>query len=165
MPSKTVGYVEPLEDRVLADKIKNSISRLANKHNFKELSFVHEIKLEDFYYTHWHGRKIFEVFNGLEAGDNLIVNEFSSLSNSFYESFYIARQIIDKGINLYSCHEKIRLNNLSLNKIASKFLVLNKNQSNQWKENKMQIGYMRISKNNGSQKFNIQGISKNCFKK
>ncbi len=125
MPNKTVGYIEYSREENLINKIKTNILELANKNNFGKVNFVYETKLRDFYYTHWHDRKIFEVFNGLEAGDNLIINNFSSFSNSFFETFYIARQIINKGISLYSCKEETELDSYFLNKKILENLSIN----------------------------------------
>lgn len=81
------------------EKNKTDILSLANHHNLGQVKFFEE-KVSG--KISWHKRKIAQIIEDLNKGDNLIVSEMSRLGRSMLECMEILSIAMERGIHVYS---------------------------------------------------------------
>lgn len=95
----TIAYlrIAPIEQDL--EKEKLALSKLADNKSLGQVIFVEEeIKRA----TSWKNRQIATVIEKLDAGDNLIATNLSSLGRSTLEIMHILVATLDKNINIYT---------------------------------------------------------------
>ncbi len=79
---KTVAYIRVSTSDQDVEKNRSELLMLAHKNNLGEVEFVDEVISGK---VSWHKRKIANVINSLQKGDNLIISELSRLGRSMLE--------------------------------------------------------------------------------
>ena len=114
--AKTIGYLRVSTiDQDIA-KNKADILTLANSKNLGKVHFSEE-KVSG--KVPWRKRKIAEILEGCQNGDNIIVSELSRLGRSMLECMEILSIATQKGINLYAVKGNWHLNNTIQSKIIA----------------------------------------------
>ena len=98
-PHKTVAYLRVSTIDQDIEKNKGEILKLANDKNLGKVHFVEE-KISG--KVSWRQRKIAELLEKLNSGDNILVSELSRLGRSMLECMEILSIATQKGINIYS---------------------------------------------------------------
>lgn len=113
---KTIGYlrVSTLEQDL--KKNKTDIIFLSNDNNLGTVSWVEE-KVSG--KVHWKKRKIAQILEELQKGDNLIISELSRLGRSMLECVEILSIALQKEINIYSVKGNWKLDNSIQSKIVA----------------------------------------------
>ncbi len=97
--TKTIAYLRVSTDEQDLKKNKADILHLANE---KSLGKVHWVEETISGQVSWRKRKIAQVLDTLQAGDNLIVSELSRLGRSMLECMEILSIATDKKVHLYA---------------------------------------------------------------
>src|SRR5947199_806452 len=97
--AKTVAYLRVSTDEQDLKKNKADILHLANEKSLGKVQWVEETVSGQ---ISWRTRKIAQVLDTLQAGDNLIVSELSRLGRSMLECMEILSIATDKKIHLYA---------------------------------------------------------------
>ncbi len=97
--TKTVAYLRVSTDEQDLKKNKADILHLANEKNLGRVQWVEEIVSGQ---VSWKKRKVAQVLETLQAGDNLLVSELSRLGRSMLECMEILSIATDKKIHLYA---------------------------------------------------------------
>ena len=114
--AKTIGYLRVSTiDQDIA-KNKADILTLANSKNLGKVHFSEE-KVSG--KVPWRKRKIAEILEGCQNGDNIIVSELSRLGRSMLECMEILSIATQKGINLYAVKGNWHLDNTIQSKIIA----------------------------------------------
>jgi DNA invertase Pin-like site-specific DNA recombinase len=96
---KTIGYLRvSTADQDLA-KNKADILKLANDKDLGKVQFVEEMVSGR---VSWKKRKVAELLDGCNAGDNILVSELSRLGRSMLECMEILSIALERGINVYA---------------------------------------------------------------
>ncbi len=115
-PIKTVAYLRVSTIDQDLDKNKSEILKLANS---LELGNVHFIEEKVSGKVSWRKRKIAEIMDTAEKGDNIIVSELSRLGRSMLECMEILSIASQKGINIYAVKGSWRLDSSIQSKIIA----------------------------------------------
>ncbi len=97
--TKTVAYLRVSTDEQDLKKNRADILHLANEKNLGRVHWVEETISGQ---VSWRKRKIAQVLETLQAGDNLLVSELSRLGRSMLECMELLSIATDKHINLYA---------------------------------------------------------------
>lgn len=97
--SKTIGYLRVSKSDQDIEKNKAYILKLANDKQLGTVRFIEE-KVSG--KIPWRRRKIAEIFQELQQGDNILVSELSRLGRSMLECMEILSVSTQKEINVYS---------------------------------------------------------------
>lgn len=114
--STTVAYLRVSTVDQDIEKNKTDILRLANNKAFGTVQFVEE-KVSG--KVSWKKRKIREIIEELQGGDNLIVSELSRLGRSMLECMEILSIALQKGISVYAVKGGWQLDNTIQSKIIA----------------------------------------------
>jgi DNA invertase Pin-like site-specific DNA recombinase len=96
---KTIDYLRvSTADQDLA-KNKADILKLANDKDLGKVQFVEETVSGR---VSWKKRKVAELLDGCNAGDNILVSELSRLGRSMLECMEILSIALERGINVYA---------------------------------------------------------------
>ena len=114
--SKTIAYLRVSTIDQDIDKNKAAILALANTKVLGHVQFVEE-KISG--KISWKKRKIADVLETSEKGDNIIVSELSRLGRSMLECMEILSIASQKGINIYAVKGDWQLNNSIQSKIIA----------------------------------------------
>jgi len=114
--SKTIGYlrVSTLEQDL--EKNKADILFLANAKNLGQVEFIEE-KISG--KISWRKRKIANILEELNKGDNIVVSELSRLGRSMLECMEILSIATHKGINVFAIKGDWQLGNNIQSKIIA----------------------------------------------
>ena len=99
MRTKTIAYLRVSTIDQDLDKNKSDILRLANDKSLGKVIFVEEKASGT---ISWHKRKIAEIIEDLQIGDNLIVSELSRLGRSMLECMEILSICSQKGVRIFA---------------------------------------------------------------
>lgn len=113
---KTVAYLRVSTIDQDIDKNKSAILALANH---KVLGHVHFVEEKVSGKVSWKKRKIAEILDTAQKGDNIIVSELSRLGRSMLECMEILSIATQKGINIYAVKGDWQLNNSIQSKIIA----------------------------------------------
>lgn len=113
---KTIAYLRVSTIDQDIDKNKAAILALANS---KVLGHVHFVEEKVSGKVSWRKRKIAEILDTAEKGDNIIVSELSRLGRSMLECMEILSIATQKGINIYAVKGDWQLNNSIQSKIIA----------------------------------------------
>ncbi len=113
---KTIAYLRVSTIDQDIEKNKNDILRLANEKRFGNVEFIEE-KVSG--KVSWKKRKIYEVFQKIEKGDNIIVSELSRLGRSMLECMEILSIASQKEVNVYAIKGNWHLDNSIQSKIIA----------------------------------------------
>jgi DNA invertase Pin-like site-specific DNA recombinase len=105
---KTIAYLRVSTVDQDIEKNKNDILRLANEKKLGNVEFVEE-KVSGM--VSWKERKLYDVFQSLEKGSNLLLPELSRLGRSMLEIMEILSIATSKGINIYAVKGNWQLDN------------------------------------------------------
>lgn len=115
--AKTTAYLRVSTIDQDLDKNKADILKLAHSLELGHVLFVEE-KISGS--VSWKKRKIKEIIDTAEKGDNIIVSELSRLGRSMLECMEILSIVSQKGINIYAIKGDWKLTN----EIQSKLIAM-----------------------------------------
>lgn len=113
---KTIAYLRVSTAEQDLEKDKSSILHLANDKNLGKVHFIEE-KISGT--ISWKKRKIFQIIEDLQSGDNLIVSELSRIGRSMLEIMQVLSLALEKGINVYAIKGNWQLDNSIQSKIVA----------------------------------------------
>lgn len=113
---KTTAYLRVSTIDQDIEKNKAAILSLANS---KELGKVHFVEEKVSGKISWRNRKIAEILEAADKGDNIIVSELSRLGRSMLECMEILSIATQKGINIYAVKGDWQLTNSIQSKIVA----------------------------------------------
>lgn len=113
---KTIAYLRVSTNDQDLEKNKAEILNLANDKDLGKVYFIEE-KISG--KVNWKKRKIAEILEELDKGDNIIVSELSRLGRSMLECMEILSISTQKGINIYSVKGNWNLDNTIQSKIIA----------------------------------------------
>lgn len=113
---KTIGYLRVSTVDQDIDKNKADILKLGNTNDLGKIHFVEERISGK---VSWRNRKIADIMEELQAGDNLVVSELSRLGRSMLECMEILSIASQKGINIYAVKGDWQLGNSIQSKIIA----------------------------------------------
>ena len=105
--NKVIGYLRVSTIDQNTEKNENAILKFANDHDLGKVEFVSE-KVSGA--KSWKNRKLTEVVEKLQTGDNLIVPELSRLGRSLVEVLEVLNILSGKEVKVYSVKENFQLN-------------------------------------------------------
>lgn len=114
--AQTTAYLRVSTTDQDLEKNKAEIYKLANDKDLGKVFFVEE-KVSG--KTSWRKRKIAEILENSEEGDNIIVSELSRLGRSMLECMEILSIASQKGINIYAVKGNWNLDNTIQSKIIA----------------------------------------------
>lgn len=115
-PIKTVAYLRVSTIDQDLEKNKADILKLANS---LELGHVHFVEEKISGQITWKKRKIAEIMDAAEKGDNIIVSELSRLGRSMLECMEILSIASQRGINVFAVKGGWRLDGSIQSKIIA----------------------------------------------
>jgi DNA invertase Pin-like site-specific DNA recombinase len=113
---KTVAYLRVSTQDQDVEKNKSELLMLAHKHNLGKVEFVEEIVSGK---VSWKKRKIAQVVDVLNKGDNIILSELSRLGRSMLEVMEILSVCNQRGICIYALKGNWTLNSSIQSKIVA----------------------------------------------
>ncbi len=113
---KTIAYLRVSTIDQDIEKNKSAILALANS---KVLGHVHFVEEKVSGKVSWKKRKIAEILETTQKGDNIIVSELSRLGRSMLECMEILSIATQRGINVYAVKGDWQLNNSIQSKIVA----------------------------------------------
>ena len=113
---KTIAYLRVSTIDQDHEKNKADILKLAQSKELGQVTFIEE-KISGT--VSWKKRKIFEVIDELQTGDNILVSELSRLGRSMLDCMEILSIATQKGINIYSVKGNWQLDNSIQSKIIA----------------------------------------------
>jgi DNA invertase Pin-like site-specific DNA recombinase len=113
---KTIAYLRVSTIDQDIEKNKAAILHLANSKLLGHVQFVEE-KISG--KVSWKKRKIADILETAQKGDNIIVSELSRLGRSMLECMEILSIATQKGVNLYAVKGDWQLNNSIQSKIIA----------------------------------------------
>jgi DNA invertase Pin-like site-specific DNA recombinase len=113
---KTIAYLRVSTIDQDIEKNKAAILHLANSKLLSHVQFVEE-KVSG--KISWRKRKIADILDTAQRGDNIIVSELSRLGLSMLECMEILSIATQKGINIYAVKGDWQLNNSIQSKIVA----------------------------------------------
>ena len=105
--SKNIGYIRV---STIEQNLENQKAQVLNFANHKKLGNVDFIQIKISSSKKDSDRKITELIDSLNPGDNLIVVELSRLGRSVVNVITIINALIDKGINIFIIKEGLEIN-------------------------------------------------------
>ena len=105
--SKNIGYIRV---STIEQNLENQKAQVLNFANHKKLGNVDFIQIKISSSKRDSDRKITELIDSLNPGDNLIVVELSRLGRSVVNVITIINTLIDKGINIFIIKEGLEIN-------------------------------------------------------
>jgi DNA invertase Pin-like site-specific DNA recombinase len=96
---KTIGYLRVSTADPDRAKNKADILKLANDKDLGKVQFVEETVSGR---VSWKKRKVAELLDDCNAGDNILVSELSRLGRSMLECMEILSIALERGINVYA---------------------------------------------------------------
>jgi DNA invertase Pin-like site-specific DNA recombinase len=114
--NKTVAYLRVSTIDQDIEKNKADILNLANDKGLGKVYFVEE-KVSG--KVPWRNRKIAEIMENLQNGDNILVSELSRLGRSMLECMEILSIATQKGINIYAVKGNWQLDHSIQSKIIA----------------------------------------------
>jgi DNA invertase Pin-like site-specific DNA recombinase len=113
---KTIAYLRVSTIDQDIEKNKAQILKLAND---KDLGRVHFIEEKASGKISWRKRKIADVLEDLQDGDNIVISELSRLGRSMLECMEILSIATQKGINVYAVKGSWQLDHSIQSKIVA----------------------------------------------
>ena len=113
---KTIAYLRVSTIMQDLEKNKMDILKLANEKKLGHVEFIEEQVSGK---VSWKNRKIFNIVEESENGDNIIVSELSRLGRNMLEVMEILSICSDKKINIYSVKGGWSLDNTIQSKIIA----------------------------------------------
>src|SRR6266581_2620628 len=113
---KTIAYLRVSTIDQDIEKNKAAILRLANS---KMLGHVHFVEEKVSGKVSWRKRKIADIVETAQKGDNIIVSELSRLGRSMLECMEILSIATQRGINIYAIKGNWQLDNSIQSKIIA----------------------------------------------
>jgi len=113
---KTTAYLRVSTLHQDHEKNKSDILQLSNDKLLGNVKFIEEQVSGK---ISWRKRKIYEIIETLERGDNLIVSELSRLGRNMLEVMEILSICSERGINVYSVKGNWNLDNTIQSKIIA----------------------------------------------
>ena len=114
---KTITYLRVSTIDQDIEKNKADILKLANDKDLGRVNFIEEKASGK---ISWRKRKIADVLEDLQDGDNIVISELSRLGRSMLECMEILSIATQKGINVYAVKGNWQLDH----SIQSKIVVL-----------------------------------------
>jgi DNA invertase Pin-like site-specific DNA recombinase len=114
--SKTIAYLRVSTIDQDVEKNKNDILRLANDKDLGKVLFVEE-KVSGT--VSWKKRKIAQILDELEVGDNLLLSELSRVGRSMLEIMQVLTLAMEKQINVYAVKGNWQLDDSIQSKIVA----------------------------------------------
>jgi DNA invertase Pin-like site-specific DNA recombinase len=114
--SRTTAYLRVSTAEQDLQKNKADILFLANEKNLGKVDFVEETISGR---VSWKKRKIAEVLENLEEGDNLLVSELSRIGRSMLEIMEVLSVAAQKKVNVYAVKGDWKLDNSLQSKIMA----------------------------------------------
>ncbi len=96
--SKTYAYIRVSTDKQDLENQKFAILQYANNKKLGNIEFVEEAVSGR---ISWKNRKLKDLIEQLQKGDNLIVAELSRLGRSMLEIMELLNLLLQKGVNIY----------------------------------------------------------------
>ncbi len=113
---KTIAYLRISTTDQDIEKNKADILHLANDKNLGQVHFVQETVSGT---ISWKKRKIANIIERLQQGDNLIVSELSRIGRSMLEIMQVLSIAMDKGIHIYAIKGNWKLDDSLQSKIMA----------------------------------------------
>ena len=98
------------------DKDKAAILNFSNERDLGQVEFIKEMASGT---ISWRKRKIAEIIDTLDKGDNFIVSELSRIGRSMLEIMQVLSLCLEKEVNVYSIKGNWELNNSLQSKIIA----------------------------------------------
>ena len=95
---KTYAYIRVSTDKQDLENQKFTILQYANNKKLGNVEFIEEAVSGRIY---WKNRKLRDLIDNLQSGDNLIVAELSRLGRSMLEIMELLSILLRKGVNVY----------------------------------------------------------------
>lgn len=112
--TKTIGYLRVSTIDQDIEKNKADILNISNDKNLGQVQFIEE-KISG--KISWRKRKIADILENLQTGDNIIISELSRLGRSMLECMEILSIASQKGVNIYAVKGNWQLDNTIQSKI------------------------------------------------
>jgi len=96
--SKTYAYIRVSTDKQDLENQKFAILQFANNKKLGNVKFIEEAVSGR---ISWKNRKLKDLIDNLQSGDNLIVAELSRLGRSMLEIMELLSILLRKGVNVY----------------------------------------------------------------
>jgi len=96
--SKTCAYIRVSTDKQDLENQRYAILEYANEKKLGNVEFVEEAVSGK---VSWRNRKLKDLIDNLQKGDNLIVAELSRLGRSMLEIMELLNILLSKGVNVY----------------------------------------------------------------
>ena len=116
MSGKTFAYLRVSKLEQDLEKNKMDILKLANEEQLGQVHFVEE-KISG--KVSWRKRKIADIVDNAQPGDNLLVSELSRLGRSMLECIEILSVATEKGLHIYAVKGNWRLDGSIQSKIIA----------------------------------------------
>jgi len=113
---KTIAYLRVSTIDQDIEKNKAEILRLANDKDLGQVNFIEEKASGK---ISWRKRKIADVLENLQDGDNIVISELSRLGRSMLECMEILSIATQKGINVYAVKGSWQLDHSIQSKIVA----------------------------------------------
>lgn len=114
--SKTIGYLRVSTIDQDIEKNKTDILKISNNKDLGQVQFIEE-KISG--KISWRKRKIADILEDLQTGDNIVVSELSRLGRSMLECMEILSIASQKGVNIYAVKGNWQLDNTIQSKIIA----------------------------------------------
>jgi DNA invertase Pin-like site-specific DNA recombinase len=114
--NRTIAYLRVSTAEQSLEKNKVDILFMANEKNLGKVDFVEETVSGK---ISWKKRKIAEVLDSLDEGDNLLVSELSRIGRSMLEIMEVLSVASQKKVNVYSVKGNWQLDNSLQSKIMA----------------------------------------------
>ena len=115
-PPQTIAYLRVSTPDQNLEKNKADILHLANEKGLGKVQWIEETVSGR---VSWRKRKIVDVVEQLQDGDNLLVSELSRLGRSMLECMEILSIAIEKNIHVYAVKGNWQLDNSIQSKIVA----------------------------------------------
>ncbi len=113
---RTIAYLRVSTDEQDLEKNKVDILKLANHKGLGNVEWIQETASGR---ITWKKRRVAEILEQVQSGDNLIVSELSRLGRSMLECMEILSIASQKGINIYAVKGNWQLDNTIQSKIIA----------------------------------------------
>jgi DNA invertase Pin-like site-specific DNA recombinase len=113
---KTIAYLRVSTHSQDTEKNKFEILKFSNERNLGKVEFIEEIVSGK---IPWRQRKIFDVVENLQTGDNLIIPEISRLGRSLLNILEILAILLTKKVNVFSIKQNFTFDSSLHSKIMT----------------------------------------------
>lgn len=113
---KTIAYLRVSTTDQDLEKNKSDILFLANQYHLGHVTFVEEMISG---MVTWKKRKIANILDSLEKGDNLIVSELSRIGRSMLEIIQVLNIALEKGVHIYAVKGNWKLDDSIQSKVMA----------------------------------------------